>query len=111
MSANSVLPPSVVTMRDRKSTRLNSSHVEISYAVFCLKKKKIRLEASQTGTRQRRKVKKKIDPHRPQHLRHREVQSRRRGRHVGRAAAAGGRVLLIRQRPTSSLLPCTPLCR
>src|SRR5439155_18417437 len=27
--------------RDRKSTRLNSSHVAISYAVFCLKKKKI----------------------------------------------------------------------
>src|SRR5690349_25102995 len=26
---------------DRKSTRLNSSHVEISYAVFCLKKKKL----------------------------------------------------------------------
>src|SRR5437868_12345518 len=26
---------------DRKSTRLNSSHVSISYAVFCLKKKKI----------------------------------------------------------------------
>src|SRR3989442_9874019 len=26
---------------DRKSTRLNSSHVRISYAVFCLKKKKI----------------------------------------------------------------------
>src|SRR5690349_24880055 len=26
--------------QDRKSTRLNSSHVEISYAVFCLKKKK-----------------------------------------------------------------------
>src|SRR5690554_7585505 len=26
--------------RDRKSTRLNSSHVRISYAVFCLKKKK-----------------------------------------------------------------------
>src|SRR5690606_41336478 len=26
---------------DRKSTRLNSSHVKISYAVFCLKKKKI----------------------------------------------------------------------
>src|SRR5438874_6853911 len=29
-----------VAERDRKSTRLNSSHVEISYAVFCLKKKK-----------------------------------------------------------------------
>src|SRR5690349_24028023 len=28
------------TRTDRKSTRLNSSHVEISYAVFCLKKKK-----------------------------------------------------------------------
>src|SRR5439155_24621676 len=28
------------TRRDRKSTRLNSSHVAISYAVFCLKKKK-----------------------------------------------------------------------
>src|SRR3989442_8877968 len=30
----------VVGVRDRKSTRLNSSHVRISYAVFCLKKKK-----------------------------------------------------------------------
>src|SRR5690349_23946231 len=29
-----------VASEDRKSTRLNSSHVEISYAVFCLKKKK-----------------------------------------------------------------------
>src|SRR5690348_17855681 len=28
------------TVRDRKSTRLNSSHPSISYAVFCLKKKK-----------------------------------------------------------------------
>src|SRR5699024_11616717 len=30
----------VIFYRDRKSTRLNSSHVSISYAVFCLKKKK-----------------------------------------------------------------------
>src|SRR2546430_8931704 len=30
-------------MGDRKSTRLNSSHSQISYAVFCLKKKKIEL--------------------------------------------------------------------
>src|SRR3989442_5936250 len=29
-----------VQLADRKSTRLNSSHVRISYAVFCLKKKK-----------------------------------------------------------------------
>src|SRR5690349_21911386 len=32
--------PSGAVRADRKSTRLNSSHVEISYAVFCLKKKK-----------------------------------------------------------------------
>src|SRR3712207_8337079 len=32
--------------RDRKSTRLNSSHANISYAVFCLKKKKITLKHS-----------------------------------------------------------------
>src|SRR5690349_22839469 len=31
--------------RDRKSTRLNSSHVEISYAVFCLKKKMNKLKS------------------------------------------------------------------
>src|SRR5690606_40382360 len=30
----------LIVMLDRKSTRLNSSHVKISYAVFCLKKKK-----------------------------------------------------------------------
>src|SRR5439155_26779900 len=30
-----------ISVRDRKSTRLNSSHVAISYAVFCLKKKNI----------------------------------------------------------------------
>src|SRR5690606_41807716 len=32
---------------DRKSTRLNSSHVKISYAVFCLKKKKNRIQSPQ----------------------------------------------------------------
>src|SRR5438309_2457253 len=31
---------------DRKSTRLNSSHSSISYAVFCLKKKKIRITSN-----------------------------------------------------------------
>src|SRR5438270_13613804 len=36
--AQLTLQPAV--MRDRKSTRLNSSHSQISYAVFCLKKKK-----------------------------------------------------------------------
>src|SRR5690606_39494126 len=34
------LAPAVARAQDRKSTRLNSSHVKISYAVFCLKKKR-----------------------------------------------------------------------
>src|SRR5207249_11002978 len=35
-----------VEARDRKSTRLNSSHVSISYAVFCLKKKNKKVDAN-----------------------------------------------------------------
>src|SRR5207302_11289426 len=35
-----ITPALELPRRDRKSTRLNSSHVKISYAVFCLKKKK-----------------------------------------------------------------------
>src|SRR2546427_9009576 len=42
-------------LRDRKSTRLNSSHSQISYAVFCLKKKKTvhhkNIDAHKTQTR------------------------------------------------------------
>src|SRR3712207_8701096 len=34
---------------DRKSTRLNSSHANISYAVFCLKKKKLKLHLYNSG--------------------------------------------------------------
>src|SRR5256885_3146501 len=34
------IPSATTASEDRKSTRLNSSHVVISYAVFCLKKKK-----------------------------------------------------------------------
>src|SRR5438445_2943458 len=37
---DSLAPRSLRGRRDRKSTRLNSSHANISYAVFCLKKKK-----------------------------------------------------------------------
>src|SRR2546430_11082593 len=40
---------------DRKSTRLNSSHSQISYAVFCLKKKKIH-QGSTTGPHPVRKM-------------------------------------------------------
>src|SRR2546430_10085425 len=40
-AATSLVPPTFLAFsRDRKSTRLNSSHSQISYAVFCLKKKK-----------------------------------------------------------------------
>src|SRR5256885_12631667 len=52
-----VLPPSVVFQsalpgpRDRKSTRLNSSHLVISYAVFCLKKKKKKSPCRRTHSR------------------------------------------------------------
>src|SRR2546427_4026932 len=38
---------------DRKSTRLNSSHSQISYAVFCLKKKKKKTSKLSTNMRQR----------------------------------------------------------
>src|SRR5471032_1593611 len=38
--AGGPLAPRHRARRDRKSTRLNSSHITISYAVFCLKKKK-----------------------------------------------------------------------
>src|SRR2546430_8857146 len=38
--ASTPLPQPISATQDRKSTRLNSSHSQISYAVFCLKKKK-----------------------------------------------------------------------
>src|SRR3712207_8365244 len=51
--------PRLLRRRDRKSTRLNSSHANISYAVFCLKKKKIknimRIQAKYTYEILRRK--------------------------------------------------------
>src|SRR5690554_7785879 len=41
-SAGNYTEDTLVALEDRKSTRLNSSHVRISYAVFCLKKKTIK---------------------------------------------------------------------
>src|SRR6266498_4882978 len=43
---------------DRKSTRLNSSHVRISYAVFCLKKKKKKKKNPHKQTKKKNKKKK-----------------------------------------------------
>src|SRR3712207_8667050 len=44
-----VVAERVAPEADRKSTRLNSSHANISYAVFCLKKKKRRYEHGRRG--------------------------------------------------------------
>src|SRR6266487_5696694 len=44
---------------DRKSTRLNSSHPSISYAVFCLKKKKKKLDILHIKNKKKKKKKKK----------------------------------------------------
>src|SRR6266700_1493522 len=47
-----IVPDQVPPRReDRKSTRLNSSHVKISYAVFCLKKKKKHSKTSSSYTK------------------------------------------------------------
>src|SRR5256886_11280003 len=50
-----------ITAADRKSTRLNSSHSQISYAVFCLKKKKTVRRDIQPGRNQPRPV--RLNPH------------------------------------------------
>src|SRR6266496_5769872 len=47
--------------RDRKSTRLNSSHVEISYAVFCLKKKIKMAVSKKFSDRQNARIKQRTD--------------------------------------------------
>src|SRR5439155_23930219 len=47
--AGAALHARYVLARDRKSTRLNSSHVAISYAVFCLKKKNAVEQSTEMG--------------------------------------------------------------
>src|SRR5690349_1732977 len=75
--------------KDRKSTRLNSSHVEISYAVFCLKKKKMLTQAQTAGQyftndqikEMTRKVSAEVD------LVHQQTQNQRYGSsHIGATA-------------------------
>src|SRR2546429_4205270 len=53
--AGAAASPRGVARGDRKSTRLNSSHGYISYAVFCLKKKKKGLRPHATATRVQRR--------------------------------------------------------
>src|SRR2546421_5998540 len=79
---------------DRKSTRLNSSHDQISYAVFCLKKKK-KLTKKTTGCEKiwRRSL------HRPEHFFTRDVT----------AQAKRPSTRFPRRSPTRPC--CTTLCR
>src|SRR5690606_39860703 len=60
--------------RDRKSTRLNSSHVKISYAVFCLKKKKTQNKNKIMRSERQRTHARAVQPPRPadEHQGHRQ---------------------------------------
>src|SRR5215471_12365809 len=96
---------------DRKSTRLNSSHVEISYAVFCLKKKK---NAQPTrhphATRQTHRCRGARVPCWP---RSSNAASRAPGYPARRQARARSLFffLMIRRPPRSTLFPYTTLFR
>src|SRR5438874_9950472 len=78
VSARSATSSSRSRRSDRKSTRLNSSHVEISYAVFCLKKKTV--ELIRTGQARPRFTRLLLDPPSLQThlLTHRSVHPTRR---------------------------------
>src|SRR6266571_2425564 len=88
---------------DRKSTRLNSSHMSISYAVFCLKKKKECRSAD-------------ADLPVAVHGRHGQIRPVPAahlvaGRHGGPDAGLGLFFLMIRRPPRSTLFPYTTLFR
>src|SRR5450432_258599 len=89
---------------DRKSTRLNSSHDQISYAVFCLKKKKSR--AGCRGALGRERANQYPRP---------TVRYRRNAHSTGACAPFGSAVnlffLMIRRPPRSTLFPYTTLFR
>src|SRR6266496_4414915 len=89
--------------RDRKSTRLNSSHVEISYAVFCLKKKK---KLTHPGDSCKKR-------HGPLDLA-KELESYSSRPYLSRLADSNYRAtvfffLMIRRPPRSTLFPYTTL--
>src|SRR5256885_10772645 len=60
--AGPVLSTAAAAGRDRKSTRLNSSHLVISYAVFCLKKKTITLSIRSTIPQHPRRLPIRLPP-------------------------------------------------
>src|SRR5207249_7659191 len=67
----------VGNQEDRKSTRLNSSHVSISYAVFCLKKKKkIKIRCVRNHAHNAGVVRRHLEPEVPDSVSHRELVAR-----------------------------------
>src|SRR5471032_1180878 len=93
------------TPEDRKSTRLNSSHITISYAVFCLKKKKHVLIRTRRATHQHqvRLAARLIEIH--------DRAERAVSRLHGAFANSLFFFLMIRRPPRSTLFPYTTLFR
>src|SRR5580700_9735819 len=95
--------------KDRKSTRLNSSHVEISYAVFCLKKKKKKV-ISRRNIQRRITIPQTLSKLKVLNLfsRSRRKTNKRNSKH---SAMLRNKVffLMIRRPPRSTLFPYTTL--
>src|SRR6516164_10923894 len=95
------IPCAAGPARDRKSTRLNSSHSSISYAVFCLKKKNNYMSAHPCGAEWTQRMSKRF----------RELlaeENRSFNSYRGRCQLF---FLLIRRPPRSTLFPYTTLFR
>src|SRR4051795_9275111 len=94
---------------DRKSTRLNSSHTLISYAVFCLKKKKsteLALPSHSVASRRQRGAPRELQPM------HSAVSRALRANPVSPAQSSHPLIfffLMIRRPPKFTLFPPTPL--
>src|SRR3954449_4592231 len=95
---------------DRKSTRLNSSHTLISYAVFCLKKKKLRLLDQGPADRRGRRLVGELAPAAyPSAVSERGCAKSKLSGIVG--AGLVFFFLMIRRPPRSTLFPYTTLFR
>src|SRR6185295_8803328 len=88
------------TTGDRKSTRLNSSHANISYAVFCLKKKKVYYGVSRSDA-----------PHVHGHNLHIVGAGNSAGQAALHFSYLSFFFLMIRRPPRSTLFPYTTLFR
>src|ERR1039458_10387819 len=110
LSHSSRCPPASSCQSDRKSTRLNSSHLGISYAVFCLKKKKTHITSHHHTTQCRTGVS-FGDETTPARL---GARTSRAGAHPGLLPVSLFSLfffLMIRRPPRSTLFPYTTLFR